>query len=78
MIPPEAVEAWFAKRDRDGWMIHRNNGAMTPIENWRKDLAASKAWAVKTAPSKPNGGPKSYQPRIQENLTLTPYATTAH
>jgi hypothetical protein len=47
MMTEQAVRAWHAKREADGWMIHRNNGHQTPVANWRKDLAASKAWAMK-------------------------------
>ena len=46
MMTKEQVETWWHKRDADGWTIHRNNGRQTPITNWRKDLAASKAWAA--------------------------------
>jgi hypothetical protein len=43
-MTPEQVNRWFDKRDADGWMVHRNNGTMTEVTNWQKDLATAKSW----------------------------------
>jgi hypothetical protein len=59
-VTESQVRQWWATRERDGWMIHRNNGTMTPVDktNWRNDLATAKRWRDDSPKDK--GKPKNF------------------
>lgn len=43
-VTKEGVELWHAKKSDAGWVMHRQNGVIQPIENWQANLRGSVAW----------------------------------